>query len=259
MNIPVLYEDDEVVVINKPAGLVVHPDGRTKEETLEDWIKSEYPKIAEARVGEPIILTGGEEIQKPGIVHRIDRDTSGVLIITKTQESFLNLKSQFQARTIKKNYKAIVYGGFKIPHGIIDKPIGRSTSDFRKWSAEYGARGELREATTEYFVKGEGKAIAQYEGPSKKKKGDETIILSYLDVFPQTGRTHQIRVHLKSIGHSILGDKVYAPNSPLALGFTRTALHASSVTFKSLKGEEKTIEAPLPEDFKHALAELGLV
>lgn len=259
MNIPVLYEDDEVIIINKPAGLVVHPDGRTKEKTLEDWIKSQHPKIAEARVGEPIILTGGEEIQKPGIVHRIDRDTSGVLVIAKTQESFLNLKSQFQARTIKKNYKAIVYGGFKIPHGTIDKPIGRSTSDFRKWSAEYGARGELREATTEYFVRGEGSASPELVESAKKKKGDEMIKLSYLDVFPHTGRTHQIRVHLKSIGHPILGDKVYAPNSPLALSFTRTALHASSITYKTLKGEEKTVEAPLPEDFKHALAELGLV
>lgn len=256
MNIPILYEDNEVVVINKPAGLVVHPDGRAKEATLVDWIREHYPVIAENSVGESITLANGEEIKKPGIAHRIDRDTSGVLIVAKTQESFLNLKAQFQARTIKKNYKTIVYGGFKTPHGIINKPIGRSTSDFRKWSAEYGARGELREAITEYQVLGEGETFVT---DAKNQKKKEKIKLAFLDVFPRTGRTHQIRVHLKAIGHPILGDATYAPKSPSALGFKRMALHALSVSFKSLNGEERTVTAPLPEDFQHALAELGLV
>lgn len=245
IDIPILYEDDEVVVIDKPAGLVIHPDGRTKEYTLVDWVREHYPAILDAKVGEPIILTSGEAIEKPGIVHRIDRETSGVLIIAKTQESFLNLKSQFQARTIKKNYKTIVHGFFKDTHGVIDKPIGRSAGDFRKWSAEYGARGELRPSVTEYDVLGQG----EVDGAK----------LSCLDVFPHTGRTHQIRVHLKAVGHAILGDKLYAPKAPAALGFERVALHASFITFRNLKGEEKSVGAPLPLDFRSAFAKLGIV
>lgn len=241
MNIPVLYEDDEVLVVNKPAGLVVHSDGRTKEETLADWVLEKYPNVR--GVGETIPLTNGGVIEKWGIVHRIDRDTSGVLLIAKTQTSFLNLKSQFQARTIKKTYRTIAHGVFKEPVGTIDKPIGRSKSDFRKWSAEYGARGELREAMTEYRVLGEGES-----------KGNK---LSYLEVYPHTGRTHQIRVHLKAVGHPILCDKLYAPKSPCVLGFERTALHAFSIVFKGLDEVEHKVEAPLPKDFFHAIAEMG--
>jgi len=241
MNIPILYEDDEVLAINKPAGLVVHSDGRTKEETLVDWVHAHCPQIALDEVGESIMLTGGGEIKKPGIVHRIDRETSGVLLIAKTHESFQNLKSQFQTRTIKKNYKALVYGVFKEPKGTINRPIGRSTSDFRKWSAEYGARGELRESVTDYQVLGEGEVGTQK--------------ISYLDVFPHTGRTHQIRVHLKAVGHPIVCDKLYAPKMPYVLGLDRVALHAGSIVFKTLKGEEVRVEAPLPADFKQALKE----
>lgn len=243
MNIPVLYEDDEVLAINKPAGLVVHSDGRTKEPTLADWLLEKDPSIR--GVGETIPLTNGGIIEKWGIVHRIDRDTSGVLLVAKTQESFLNLKSQFQARTIKKSYRTIAQGIFKEKSGTISKPIGRSTSDFRKWSAEYGARGELREAVTDYHVLGEG-----------DMKG---IKLSYLEVNPHTGRTHQIRVHLKAVGHPILCDKLYAPKSPCGLSFNRIALHAFSVVFKGRDGVEHRVEAPLPEDFRVGLAELGLL
>ncbi|KKT08297.1 MAG: Pseudouridine synthase, RluA family [Candidatus Nomurabacteria bacterium GW2011_GWB1_43_20] len=243
MNIPILYEDDEVLAVNKPAGLVVHSDGRTKEETLADWVLEKYPSVH--GVGETIPLTKGGVIEKWGIVHRIDRDTSGVLLIAKTQASFLNLKAQFQARTIKKSYRTITHGVFKESVGTIDKPIGRSKSDFRKWSSEYGARGELREAVTEYRVLGEGDA-----------KGSK---LSYLEVCPHTGRTHQIRVHLKAVGHPILCDKLYAPKAPCLLGFGRTALHAFSVVFKGQNGVEHKVEAPLPEDFKTGLAEMGII
>lgn len=245
MNIPILYENEEVLVVNKPAGLLVHPDGRTQEYTLVDWIREKYPAIAEADVGENINLTSGEILKKPGIVHRIDRETSGVLLVAKTQESFLNLKMQFQERTMKKSYKVIAHGFFQESEGIIDKPIGRSASDFRKWSAEYGARGELRDAVTEYRVLGQG-----LEGVTK---------LSYLEVFPRTGRTHQIRVHLKAKGHPILCDTHYAPKKACELGFQRMALHASSIEFRGINGVVKRVSAPLPDDFCHALAELGLV
>ena len=241
-NVEILYEDDEVLAVNKPAGLVVHSDGRTKEPTLADWILERNPSIR--GVGETIPLTKGGVIEKWGIVHRIDRDTSGVLLIAKTQESFLNLKSQFQARTIKKSYRTIAQGIFKEMSGTIDKPIGRSTSDFRRWSAEYGARGELREAVTDYKVLGTG----EIEGTK----------LSYLEINPHTGRTHQIRVHLKAVGHPILCDKLYAPKGPVLLGFGRIALHAFSIAFEGVDGRDHIVEAPLPEDFKTGLAEMGL-
>lgn len=245
MNISIIYEDDEALVINKPAGLVVHGDGRTNEPTLVDWVRAHYPKIAMEDVGESIHLTEGGEIKKPGIVHRIDRDTSGVLLIAKTHASFENLKAQFQARTIKKTYRAIVHGVFREPQGTINKPIGRSRSDFRKWSAEYGARGELREAVTEYRVLGVGEV--------------DSVRLSYVEVFPRTGRTHQIRVHMKAVGHPLLCDALYAPKHPPALDLERVALHAFSISWRSLGGTEKHAEAPLPEDFRFALAGLGIV
>ncbi|MCK9345158.1 MAG: RluA family pseudouridine synthase [Candidatus Pacebacteria bacterium] len=249
MNIPILYEDDEVLAINKPAGLVVHPDGRSSEHTLSDWLIEKYPNIR--GVGETINLTNGGVIEKWGIVHRIDRDTSGVLLVAKTQESFLNLKSQFQGRTIKKSYRTIAQGFFKEKSGTINLPIGRSKSDFRRWSAEYGARGELREAVTDYKVLGEGMVTL----PKKK----EVVRLTFLEINPHTGRTHQIRVHLKAVGHPILSDALYSPKSPKVLGFERIALHAFSVVFKGLDGVEHKVEAPLPDDFSRAIAELGLV
>lgn len=243
MQIPILYEDDEVLAVNKPAGLVVHPDGRTKEPTLSDWILEKYPTVQ--GVGESIPLTAGGAIEKWGIVHRLDRETSGVILIAKTQESFLNLKKQFQDRTIKKTYRTIAHGYFKEKEGTINKPIGRSTTDFRKRSAEYGARGDLREAVTDYRVLGEGEV-----------KG---VKLSYLEVLPHTGRTHQIRVHLKAISHPILCDKLYAPKLLCNPQMGRVALHAFSVVSQSLGGALRRVEAPLPDDFKGMLAELGIV
>ena len=174
-----------------------------------------------------------------------------MILIAKTQESFLNLKTQFQSREIKKNYKAIVYGFFKEAHGIINKPIARSASDFRKWSAEYGARGEKREAITEYQVLKQGEVLV---GGIKKNKS-ESIKLSFVDIFPRTGRTHQIRVHFKAIGHPLLCDALYAPKMPCILGFERTALHASSIVFSGIDGVKRKVEAPLPADFSLALAD----
>jgi 23S rRNA pseudouridine1911/1915/1917 synthase len=241
--IKILYEDDEVLALNKPAGLVVHPDGRTKEATLSDWVVEKYPAIH--GVGETITLTSGGVIEKWGIVHRLDRETSGVLLVAKTQESFLNLKAQFHDRGIKKTYRTIAHGFFREKKGTINRPIGRSTTDFRKRSAEYGARGDLREAITGYQVLGEGET-------GKMK-------LSYLEVAPHTGRTHQIRVHLKAISHPILCDKLYAPRLHCLPEMGRVALHAFSVEFRSLGRVPRKVEAPLPDDFKATLAELHIV
>jgi 23S rRNA pseudouridine1911/1915/1917 synthase len=235
--IKVIFEDANFLVINKPAGLVVHADGRTDEPTLADWIIENYPKIK--TVGEPWTNPQGETIYRPGIVHRLDRETSGVLVIAKNQKTFENLKEQFQNHQVQKIYNAFVYGNVKEEKGVIDRPIGRSTKDFRRWSAQRGARGELREAITEYKVLQRGVA----------ENGEVT---TFLEVKPKTGRTHQIRVHLKAINHAVVADKLYTSLSPI-LDFQRTALHAKEITFLDLKGKPKTVVADLPKDFEKAL------
>lgn len=239
MNISVIYEDEYILAVNKPAGIAAHPDGRTKEYTLSDWVAEHHPLIR--GVGETIKLTHGGKIPKHGIVHRLDRDTSGVMIIAKNQEAFLFFKKQFQGRTVQKTYRAIVYGRVKEKKGTIEKPIGKSRSDFRQWSAEAGARGMLREAITEYELL------------------KSTKDFSYLSLHPKTGRTHQLRVHLKSIGHPVICDKLYASKRPCPGSLSRMALHAFSISIKTPDSASITIEAPEPEDFAGALAELGLL
>jgi len=231
--VEILFENKNILAINKPSGLVVHSDGRTKEESVSSWLQEKYPEIK--NVGEPWTSPNGEVIYRPGIVHRLDRDTSGVLVIAKNQESFLNLKEQFQNREIKKTYNAFVYGEMKEVEGIIDRPIGRSKSDFRKWSAQRGARGEMREAVTEYKVLSTSKDV------------------SYVELYPKTGRTHQIRVHLKAINHPVLCDSLYAENKPSMLGLERLALHARKIEISDINEDILTIEAPLPKDFISAL------
>jgi len=234
-DIKIIFENDEVLAVDKPAGLVVHSDGKTKEPNLTDWVVENYPEME--NVGEKAVYDG-KEIARPGIVHRLDRETSGVMLLAKTQESFENLKKQFQERETKKIYNAFVYGPMKEEEATIDRPIGKSKSDFRKWSAQRGARGELREAVTDYKVLNKNKDF------------------SYLEVSPKTGRTHQIRVHLKAINYSVVCDKLYAPKRECALGFGRLALHARSITFSLINGEKVTVEADLPEDFQKALDSL---
>ena len=237
MKIPILYEDKDVVVINKPAGLVIHPDSRTKEKTLVDWILKKYPRIK--NVGEPIILDDGTKILRPGIVHRVDRDTTGALIIAKNQKSFEFLKGQFKNRKVHKVYQAFVYGDLKEERGMIDRPIGRSSTDFRKWTAQRGARGEMREAITYFKV-------------LNKKYG-----ITFVEAMPKTGRTHQIRVHFGAINHPLVQDKLYATDFYLKkrqqLGFKRTALHARELEIKLLSGKLLSITAPYPEDFEEAI------
>lgn len=249
MSIEILYEDNDVLAVNKPAGLVVHGDGKTEEPTLVDWILEKYPETKD--VGEPGRNSKGEIIFRPGIVHRLDRETSGVLLIAKTQESFEFLKKQFQNHEVKKVYHAFVYGemnpiradGRKRPISngtgtdwhTIDRPIGRSTKDFRMWSAQRGARGEMREAVTDY------KVLFKSDG------------YSFVEVYPKTGRTHQIRVHFKAINYPLVCDSLYAPNHQNTLGFERLALHSYQVTFTGLDGLSHTITAPYPDDFKSAI------
>lgn len=239
MKIEVLYEDKDIVAINKPAGLVVHSDGKTVEPAVTDWVLATYPKAK--NVGEPIEMKDGRVIERPGIVHRLDRGTSGVLLIAKTKKGHKILKEQFQTQQIQKKYYALVHGDMKEPWGTIDKEIGRSPTDFRRYSAGRGARGEMRQAETWWTLVG-------------FKDG-----YSFVEIVPKTGRTHQIRVHFKSIQHPVASDMLYAKEKGMTLGFKRTALHAYSVSFLTTDGKKITVTAPLPKDFTDALDELRLL
>ncbi len=233
--VKILYEDENILAVNKPAGLMVHGDGRTKEKTLADWILEKYPKLKD--VGEPARYEG-RIIPRPGIAHRLDKETSGVLVVAKNQKTFEYLKSEFQKRNISKTYAAIVYGAVKDDFGTINRPIGRSAKDFRLWSAQRGARGVMREAITEYRV-------------IKRAKD-----FSLLELYPKTGRTHQLRVHLKAVNHPIVCDSLYAPKRECALGLQRMALHSASLQFVGPDGGKIKVEAPFPKDFSGAVAKL---
>jgi 23S rRNA pseudouridine1911/1915/1917 synthase len=222
MELPILYEDAEVVAVVKPAGLITHSDGRTKEVTAEDWFKERYP-----------------EAEGAGYVHRLDRDTSGVLVFAKTATAYEFLRKAFHDRTVAKTYLALVYGVPKAKKGSIDFDIGRSRKDFRLRSAQPKAKGRLREALTEYEVVGETEGYA------------------LLKMMPKTGRTHQIRVHLKAIHHPIVGDALYAPNHPMALGISRLGLHAYALDLPLPQGTTAHIMAPIPADLAPAFAHFG--
>ena len=217
MKIKILHEDKDILAIEKPSGILVHPDQKSKEKTILDIFKKKYSKLE--------------------IVHRLDRETSGVMLLVKNQKAHEFFKKQFQARTIKKTYVAIVSGFVKNDHGVINKPIGRSPSDFRRHLAGRGARGMLREAITEYRV------LKRLED----KKGNK---FSYLELHPKTGRTHQIRVHMKFLNHPIICDSLYNPNNPCPKNISHLALHARFIEFKNLKKEIIKIESPIPLEFK---------
>lgn len=234
-NITVLYEDENVLVINKPSGLIVHNDGRSEGETVASWFLARCPEAA--TVGEPQTLQNGDTIIRPGIVHRLDRETSGVMILAKTQEAFVHLKTQFHDRLAQKEYRAFVYGTMKEKWGTIDRKIGRSANDRRLRSAQRGAHGKLRPAITNWELIGQSDTHA------------------YLKLFPKTGRTHQIRVHMKAADRPIVADRLYAPQSLRGagdLGLTRLALHAHKLRIVLPSGEEQEFIAPLPQMFEDA-------
>ena len=224
MKIKILYEDSDILAIDKPSGILVHPDQKSREKTILDLFLKKYPKLE--------------------IVHRLDKETSGVLLLAKNQKAHEFLKNQFQNRTIKKTYCAIVSGWVKNDHATINKPIGRSPKDFRRHLAGRGVRGELREAVTEYRV------LKRFTVSGNK--------FTYLEIHPKTGRTHQIRVHLKFINHPIACDSLYNPGKPCPKGLKRLALHAKSIEFNlpaqtgNPKGKVIKIESSLPKEFERA-------
>ena len=264
MKIKILYEDPNILAIEKPSGVSVHADGRSKAKTIADWILKNYPKMK--NVGESEVFEHKKiktEIKKPGIVHRLDRETSGVLLLAKNEKAYQFLKKQFQNREVKKTYFAIVSGQVKNDRGIINKPIGRSPKDFRRYLAGRGARGEMREAITEYRVLKRFSLPAlslRREGNSHQShpvKGEwpkaEGVRFTYLEVRPKTCRTHQIPVHMKYFNHPVACDSLYNPGHPCPKGIKRLALHAKSIEFKTLTGKNVKIEPPLPEEFENLL------
>ena len=234
MELPILYEDADVVAVAKPAGLITHSDGRTQEETAEDWFKEKYPE-AGALLSSVSAEEGAEE-RKVGYVHRLDRDTSGVLVFAKNPAAYDFLRKAFHDREVKKTYLAFTYGAPKEKSGVIDFDIGRSRKDFRLRSAQPKAKGHMRDALTRYEVVGES--------------GDYAL----MKMSPETGRTHQIRVHLKAIHHPIISDPLYAPNHKPALGITRLGLHAYSIDLPLPSGGRATITAPIPSDLAPAFS-----
>lgn len=234
----VIKQKKDYLIINKPAGLLVHTDGKTKEKTLCDFLLEKYPEIE--NIGESLKLNSGEIIKKPGIVHRLDKETSGIMIVALNQKFFEFIKKQFQDRKIKKTYHAFVYGNLKEDSGIIDAKIGRSKKDFRQWFSGKSARGELREAVTEYKV--------------LKRLQDKSA--TFIEVYPKTGRTHQIRVHFKHIYHPLICDNLYAPNRESMFGFQRVALHSFKIGFYNLENKYIEETAPYPDDFLKAIDRL---
>ena len=221
----VLYEDEDLVVINKPPGLVVHPGAGQRERTLVNALLHHFPKLSGI---------GGKE--RPGIVHRLDKETSGCLVVAKNDEAHRGLSAQFEARTVEKVYLTLVGGRLRKSSGIIEEKIGRHPVDRQRMSIA-SKRG--RAAKTEYRV-----LSASEE-------------MSLLECKLHSGRTHQIRVHLHHLGHPVLGDKVYGGR--FAKSLPRQMLHAWKLAFQHPRtGERKEFEAPLPDDFASALRALNL-
>jgi len=235
----VLLETEDVLVISKPYGLIVHGDGKDTGPTLVDWFLNHTP--ASAGVGEEATDQQGNAIDRSGVVHRLDRETSGVMIMAKTQEAFEQLKYQFHERQVKKEYRAFVYGRINDRWGTINRPIGRHTNDPRRRSAERGAKGVLREAITEFERIGMGE---YKEEP-----------FSYIKLFPKTGRTHQLRAHLRAVDRPIVGDTLYAEyktDRSNHLDCDRLMLHAHKLELTLPDGTDGRFLAPLPEQFERA-------
>ncbi len=238
-NPEIIFEDNDVLVINKPIGLLVHGEGADPKGTVVEWFLRHSPEAK--GVGEPRINNDGEELERSGIVHRLDKETSGVMILAKNQDAFTFLKDQFQNRLAKKEYWALVYGAMKERWGTINRPIGRSAKDWRRRSAERGAKGQKRDAVTDW----ECLLTGLYEGEK----------FSILKLLPKTGRMHQLRVHLKAVDHPIVGDGYYAGSrleQSNNLGLERLALHAHKLQINLPNGEEKEFVAQIPENLEKA-------
>ena len=222
-----VYEDGELLVVNKPQGMVVHPAPGNPDGTLVNALL--------AHCGDGLSSINGKI--RPGIVHRIDKDTSGLLIVAKNDFAHQGLAEQIKAHSFTREYRAVVYGKIR-EDGTVDAPIARHPQDRKRMAVQNTPNA--RNAVTHYFV-------------TKNFTGFTQLRLRL-----ETGRTHQIRVHMAHIGHPLLGDPVYGPKRPFP-GLTGQCLHAAQLTFTHPStGERLTVEAPLPDWFQNTLNRLGL-
>lgn len=234
MELKILYEDDNLLVIDKPAGITVFPEKPTKEKTLIDYLLEKFPNLK--NVGEP---------PRHGICHRLDKDTSGVLLIAKNNKALEFFQKQFKERKVEKKYLVLAVGNVKTNQGKIETLIGRARKDRRKQKVylpltPVAKEKKLREAITEYKV-------------IKKFKN-----YSLLEVIPKTGRKHQIRCHLAYLSHPIAGDKLYGfKNQPKPKGLNRQFLHAISLRIKLFNGKEGEFKSELPRDLLKILKNLA--
>lgn len=219
----IVYEDDDLLVVDKPASLAVHPSPGHSSHTLVNAVLAHCPNLSGV---------GGE--RRPGIVHRLDKDTSGLIIVAKHDAAHLSLSRQLKERKVEKTYVALVEGRIDPPQGVIDAPIARDPRHRKRMAVVRGGRA----AHTRYRL------LREVDGHS------------LVEVRPETGRTHQIRVHLASIGHPLVADVVYGRAKATAPA-PRQFLHAQRLAFRHPRtGERLELEAPLPEDLSRALAEL---
>lgn len=220
----VVYEDEDLLVVNKPKGMVVHPAPGNPDGTLVNAL------LYHCRGN----LSGIGGVLRPGIVHRIDKDTSGLLMVAKNDFAHQNLAAQIQAHSFLRLYEAVVYGGFQQDSGVVDAPIGRHPSDRKKMAVV----PEGREAVTHYEV------VERYPG------------FTHLRLRLETGRTHQIRVHMASLGHPVAGDAVYGPKKVLS-SLRGQCLHARTLGFEHPRdGRYLEFSSPLPDYFMKFLSEL---
>jgi 23S rRNA pseudouridine1911/1915/1917 synthase len=223
--VDVRYADDDVVVVAKPAGLVVHSGAGHADGTLVNGLLARFPEMAS--VGDAL---------RPGIVHRLDRDTSGLLVAARSARAYESLVQQISTRSVERRYVALAWGALSSPRGVIDAPIGRSTARRTRMAV----RETGKEARTEYEV----------------RTTFDTPVCALLDCRLETGRTHQIRVHLSAIGHPIVGDATYG-GARETIKLDRPFLHAALLAFdQPTTGERLEFEDPLPAELARVLAQL---
>lgn len=248
----VLFEDEEVLVVDKPSGVVVNRAESVVGETVQDWVSARHSERSEESWRS--FFPEGTQAQddtpfysRSGIVHRIDKETSGILLIAKTPEAFAELQRQFKEREIEKTYTALVHGALEPQSGMIKAPVGRLP-----WNRErFGVLAGGREAETGY------KVISSWFRVDGKNKEQFALV----EFYPKTGRTHQIRVHAKYIHHPLVADTYYAGRKTSRRDRAwcpRLFLHASRIVFTHPKSRERTsVESPLPGDLQKALADLN--
>lgn len=228
--IKIIHETDDFLIINKPAGLAVH---KARNRALADWLSEKYPAIKQI----------GGDPERPGIIHRLDKEASGLMVMAKTQAAFENLQKQFQDRAVKKQYTALVHGKIRKDNGVIVFPIRRAKSGYKMAAVPATVKGKAQEnarcAETEFHVK------------------QKFINYTLLKIRIKTGRTHQIRAHLAAYGHPIVGDNIYATAKSRAqnkkTGLSRIFLIADSLSFSDLRNRQINFNIKLDQELKNIL------